>query len=410
MTALESVEQAPTTHASPDFDQGIDFLRKVRPNGPWVLTTIEKDGRKTKYIETRTFRPEQWSTCMDWLRDHHNRKRNLYWTVNPTTRELNGKNVKASRADIHEMAFLHVDVDPRAGEHLDEERQRIKALFATLPQNLPVPTALVFSGGGYQAFWRLQVPIPINGDAGAYEEAKRYNQQLEYLFGADDCHNVDRVMRLPGTINWKASNGRQPTRAELVAWSDVSYPIEQFAKMPLLGGEKPKAAAPAEIKRTEDPSQLRRDFGVRDDVIVAIVHGEDPENKDRFQSRSECLFYVVCNLKRCKVPDTVILGIITDKEFGIAESVLEQSNPERYALRQIERATAATREFMLGKNGAPIASHSLVIGYGQATGNMWTFSSNVPPKKAPRAMFQSPLIHARNSSSSLPQAARRRRL
>ena len=60
---------------------------------------------------------------------------------------------------------------------------------------------VVFSGGGYQAFWKLETPISINGDLGRAEDAKRYNQQLELLFGGDNCHNVDRIMRLPGTVN-----------------------------------------------------------------------------------------------------------------------------------------------------------------------------------------------------------------
>ncbi|WP_439396571.1 VapE domain-containing protein [Bradyrhizobium sp. PMVTL-01] len=357
MTTLESVEEAPTTHASPDFDQAIDFLRKMRPAGFWVLTAIEKEGKKTKYIETRTFRPEEWATCVDWLGHHHDCRRHLYWTVNPTMRELGGRGVKAGRAHIQEMAFLHVDIDPRAGEDVASEQERIAALFTTLPQGLPPPTVIVFSGGGYQAFWRLTTPVPIEGEAEAYEEAKRYNQQLEYLFGGDNCHNVDRIMRLPGTINWKATNGRQPTRAELVAWNEVSYPVERFTMMPPLRGEKPKAAPPDEVRRTEDLSELRREYGVMNDVLVAINYGHDPENKERFPSRSEWLFYVTCNLKRCKVPDGVILGIITDEAYGISESVLEQSNPERYALRQIERATQATREFILGKNKTPIANH-----------------------------------------------------
>jgi hypothetical protein len=357
MTDLTSGAQPSTTHTFPDFDLTIDFLRKVRPTGPWVLTAIEKDGKKTKYIETQTFGPERWRTCQDWLRKHGGAKRNLYWSVNPTLDEISGKR-KAERADIKELAFLHVDIDPRVGEDLAKEQQRINALFGEkLPEGIPPPTAVVFSGGGYQGFWRLQQPVPINGELDLAEEEKRYNQHLEYLFGGDNCHNVDRIMRLPGTINWKTTKGRQPTRAELVTWHDVAYPIEQFTKMPPLGGEKPKQAPPkaVEIKRIAEADELKQ-WEVSDDVKVLIVQGTDPEDKQRFPSRSECLFYVVCSLIRCKVPDGIILGIITDPQFSISESVLEQPNPEKYAQRQLERAREATREFALGKGGTPLPS------------------------------------------------------
>ncbi len=66
---------------------------------------------------------------------------------------------------------------------------------------MPPPSIIVFSGGGYQAYWKLKEPLEINGDIAKAEDAKRYNMQLERIFKADSCHNIDRIMRLPGTIN-----------------------------------------------------------------------------------------------------------------------------------------------------------------------------------------------------------------
>ena len=42
-------------------------------------------------------------------------------------------------------------------------------------------------------------PIPIDGVLAAAEDAARYNKQLELIYGADNCHNIDRILRLPGT-------------------------------------------------------------------------------------------------------------------------------------------------------------------------------------------------------------------
>ena len=63
------------------------------------------------------------------------------------------------------------------------------------------PEAGIYAGFGDFGFWRLEVAIPVNGDLQLAEDAKRYNQQLELIFGGDNCHNIDRIMRLPGTIN-----------------------------------------------------------------------------------------------------------------------------------------------------------------------------------------------------------------
>ena len=143
---------------------------------------------------------------------------------------------------------LHVDIDPRAGEDLEAERARALGLLTTnLPAGVPAPTVIVFSGGGYQGFWRLEEPIPINGDLAQAEDAKRYNQRLETLFGADQCHNIDRIMRLPGTVNVpderKAKKGRVPMLAHVVPMGDwPSYPLSRFEPAPAVRSASPGTA------------------------------------------------------------------------------------------------------------------------------------------------------------------------
>ena len=86
---------------------------------------------------------------------------------------------KANREDLAAMTWLHVDVDPRADEDFDEERTRILKLLREPSDGVPKPTAIIFSGGGYQGFWKLKEPVPILGKLDAAEDAKLYNLQLE---------------------------------------------------------------------------------------------------------------------------------------------------------------------------------------------------------------------------------------
>ena len=201
----------------------IDFLKKWCPEGPWVLTAIIPDGK----TETVTFMPDRWQKAAEWIEGHQG-KRNLYFHVNPVRRAMD---VKASKEDMARLAWLHVDIDPRAGEDFEEERARALKL---LQSYTPKPTVIIDSGGGYQGFWRLNPSdkLDIAGSVAKAQELEAYNIQLEKVFQADHCHNVDRIMRLPGTINMptakKVKKGRQPTLARLVEWNDASYPIEQF--------------------------------------------------------------------------------------------------------------------------------------------------------------------------------------
>ena len=193
--------------ASPDNDAAIAFLREFEPLGPWVLTAIRPDRKGT---ETRTFYPDALDPLVEWL-NSRNGNRNIYFHVNRPIRDLTKK---AEREDIKEVRWLHVDIDPRVGEPLVEEQERLKSLLTEkLPPGIPKPTAIIFSGGGYQGFWHLEEPIEIDGDIERAEDAARYNLALERAFQADHCHNVDRIMRLPGTVNIpderKARKGRK---------------------------------------------------------------------------------------------------------------------------------------------------------------------------------------------------------
>ncbi len=104
-------------------DAAVEFLHGWAPEGPWVLTAVRAD---RKGIETRTFRPEGEVYLRTWL-DTHNGKRNLYFHVNPPTRDLSKK---AEHENIASVDWLHIDVDPRAGEDPNEERARSTGLRA----------------------------------------------------------------------------------------------------------------------------------------------------------------------------------------------------------------------------------------------------------------------------------------
>lgn len=324
----------------PDQHATQEFLSSFRPGGPWVLTAIAPS---KKGIWVRTCKTHE--QVIEFLNEHQ-AEHNLYFQVNPLLHDVRKK---AERQDVAALAWLHVDVDPRVGEDLAAEHKRIRALFETrLPPGVQPPTCLVFSGGGFQGFWHLRLPMQIDGQEEAYEEAARFNQQLELLFAADHCHNVDRIMRLPGTINWpdekKKAKGRVPALAEVVWFNaNVAYDLGVFTKAAQVDRGADAGFASHKVKVSGNVARVQsvHDLGdkVSDKCKVVIVQGHDPDNTAKHDSRSEWLFFVCCELVRSGVDDDTIFSIITDPEFRISESVLGKgSSAKRYALRQIERA------------------------------------------------------------------------
>lgn len=210
---------------------------------------------------------------------------------------------------------------------------------------------------GIQGLWRLREPVAIDGDLAAAEDAKRWNLQLEVLFGADSCHNVDRILRLPGTVNRpdakKRAKGRVEALAEVVEWHpERVYDVAQFAKAPVpraaRGAKRPSVDTAVAGRFGGDVGRIPTapGKGISDRGRVVIVQGLDPDEPRKFgSSRSEWLYFACCEMVRAGVSDADIYAVITDPAFGISASVLEKgSATEKYALKQVADARAAVTE------------------------------------------------------------------
>lgn len=322
-----------------EYNDAVGFLRAFNASGLWALTAISPDG--VEKIEGRSFYPADDAALREWIAAR-NGKKNIYFHSNLLRQGFRGR--KAARKDIEQVGHLHVDIDPQEGKPRDDERERIRHLLTDgLPPGVPRPTWIIDSGNGYQAFWRLEQPFEVGGDENKAAEIERYNRQLAALLGGDKCHSIDHLMRLPGTINVpdarKLKKGRVPVPAGIVEDNGVAYPLSEFTPAPL------NAANGATDDRHDDGEAERVEltdldkWSVSHRVKIIIEQGCDPdEPKKGDNSRSAWLFDVVCNLVRCKVPDSTILSVITDARFRISDSVLEKPNPARYALHQIEQS------------------------------------------------------------------------
>jgi len=175
----------------PDNKAVVEFLVQWSKTGPWLLTAIQVGG---KAISTKSFTAKTKKALQTWLTEF-NGKRNIYFHVNPTMKEMKKK---AMEKDVKAVTWFHVDIDPRA-ENLKtkkeklaflkkEQKRALGLLTDKLPKSIPEPTVIVFSGGGYQGFWKLKKPISIKGDLKKVEDAKLYNLRLEQIFEGDHCH------------------------------------------------------------------------------------------------------------------------------------------------------------------------------------------------------------------------------
>jgi RecA-family ATPase len=262
-----------------DASKTIAFLQQVHPAGPWLVCAF---GANEEVGPAATFMPGE-EKQLRALIDASQGEWNIYFSVNAVSmsREWVDRKTgevkrrgrlkkKALKADIEEIRYLHVDAD--LNKELDwsdpaaVEAEKARVL-AKLRAYKPPPSIITWSGGGYQGFWRLSENHVVNGDR---EVMKPFEGRMEVIrdaFEADACQNVDRVMRLPGTINvlgkTKIDAGRMPDVARLIEHhADRIYDLEEFPK-PAREPERPKkekanAAAGAGMAGGHDRAEYQR--------------------------------------------------------------------------------------------------------------------------------------------------------
>jgi putative DNA primase/helicase len=149
---------------------------------------------------------------------------NIYTLVNPAK-----GGTSPTKDQVIAARSLHVDADLKdLGGDPDAALARLRAME-------PRPSIIFYSGGGYWPLWPLAKPY--NGSADWREKVERANEVLHRAVGADPtCRNVNRLMRLPGTINVlnaaKRKAGREPALAYVVEadWERV-FAFEEFAEL-----------------------------------------------------------------------------------------------------------------------------------------------------------------------------------
>ncbi|MEM6824443.1 MAG: primase-helicase family protein [Pseudomonadota bacterium] len=359
------------------LDEAVAFLMDWCRDGPWVLTSIVPDGGTT----TETFHATDASIAQmrTWIGARLG-KQNIYFTVNRTYGDVESKPNKGAIAAIR---AVHVDVDPRPGEDVGAERARA---VCKLREYHPPPTVIIDSGGGMQGFWLSEDEADVGGSAelahlfwrdakpevrGPLTETERAevnahksrlaatvegrNLKVEVSLQADACHNADRIMRLPGTVNVpnkkKRGRGRVPTVTSVfeAEWSR-RYPLEAFpdVELPKRGDFNGNSVElPADLPKVE----LEK-LQISDRCRMLIVNGDDPDDPTKYPSRSEVLFAVLCEMVRAECSDEQMAAVILDREFEISAHVHEQPNTEGYAARQIGRARAEAVEPELAEMNA----------------------------------------------------------
>jgi hypothetical protein len=304
----------------PNTPQAVNFLKGWQPKGPWNLTAIHPTSMD---IENRTFMPDTVGEAVAWI-DKWQNKRNIYFTTNGVKP---GLSKKPKKTDITWNLGAFVDIDPMDGEAPADAKERITQMLDEFPIK---PTVTLFSGGGCQAFWKLRKPAHVNGNI---EELEEVNVKLERLLGGDNCHNIDRIMRVPGTVNLpnakKKKKGRKPIRASIIerAW-DRLYDMKDFEVLPMLPAKAAKWLGPC------------------------LVTGQRPDLEEKYPSRSEACMAIIGEMKRCRMDRDEVYELMLSETFEVTGHVSEDKDPERNFDRKWDTVKGGDEDITKGNDEA----------------------------------------------------------
>jgi len=299
--------------------EAIDFLGDLWPEGRHVtLTAITPDGPTT----TKTF--TDLERARRFIVRENDAGRNVYYTLNVTA----PMDKKPKKIDVNAVAYLHVDADPDDDEKPEDFKRRMNKQIASFEYE---PTFTIDSGNGLQFLWELEKLVQISNDDDIADIEAR-NHALALALGADPVtRNVDRILRVPGSINYpnerKREIGRRKCRAQYLERNgNAVYRLSDFPKH--VEAPKEKRKATEQGGNTELPANLRT-------LLLT-------KNRGGYPSRHELVFAFVTSAIRAGLADEVIVDACINQDFsdGGIFAHIEANGGRKYAERQVKQAHA----------------------------------------------------------------------
>lgn len=260
---------------SPDFAVIEHFLNRIGERTRHSLAAIHpiKPG-----LQGSTYEAKQFAYMLKYIANQQKAGYGLYYSLNEgchvtKQRGFNGKLLANEIIKIHMLGF---DIDYITGNEAQRLAYEVRALALIMDSPLK-PSVIVSTGGGFQALFVLAAPLPVTlsnakvptaAEAVADKVAQVFRDDFTVLYSdivaqlatilapmlseglikIDKLSNIDRVFRLPGTVNFptpqKIEKGATVRMSRVIydedyywIWSDLRDVVPNVTK-PLERKEK----------------------------------------------------------------------------------------------------------------------------------------------------------------------------
>lgn len=173
----------------PDADAIREALRYLHPDGPWMVNAKVGRGMPGRI-------GADLDAAVHWAVGENGRGNNTY-TAPARLRPDYTLPKKAKDVDVAGSRWLWADLDPEKKDKglpfAERQAKCLARLTTERPADVPAPSAVIFSGGGYWGLWRLAEEV----------DPARLRAMLKWLaekLGGDKTTDPSRIMRLSGGL------------------------------------------------------------------------------------------------------------------------------------------------------------------------------------------------------------------
>jgi putative DNA primase/helicase len=295
-------------------------------------------------IEIRTFKPASQhfffseEEAAEKAYDLCTKGIDVYLGVNPRT----GKGGK--KENVRWLCVFHSEVDYGAtGHKKSPNHQTYDEVLKLIQDFRPEPTLIVHSGGGFHCYWVLQSPLNVNEYG--IETLENINKSLSLRLGGDaGTQDISRVLRVPGTYNFKDPDNPRPVK--LIFNSGRKYVYEDFKEflsqekiIKEKSSQKPRAILSNPKAQNEKFELVDVDNLFVSERIKSLIRNG---NDGTYESRSEVDMAVITALVNKGVSEEKIEAIFSDRAYLIGEKYRTHNAPDQYLKHNIDKAKEKT--------------------------------------------------------------------
>jgi hypothetical protein len=335
-----------------DISKALEFLDELDPNGRHTIASEAPFGGKDsgpRWEGGATYEPEMRPEMIKDIERRQAKGSNVYYSVNRPCKvtERQGNYGKNNIDDIIAIRALAFDIDFTK----EKTTQLIDSMLKFIDQTLPEkPSMVISTGGGFQIIYLASEIFKIKLYRPAItDEQKERNNQTIYIrsliatelshnveqwlrskvphdlsIKIDNMSNVDRVMRLPGTVNYpkleKIAKGQKPALATVLVNYHRKIDILQLSSQVPRTQQQPERTREKKtfIPRSDDPwtpyekakacVEYIRDNGLADSnedytlhvmlPLIGAIHDENKHNQLSIEEAEELFLEAVSGGER----------------------------------------------------------------------------------------------------------------